>query len=282
MPSFLAINGLEVCALVDSGFTIESADIRTTGVAADGTRQGAFVLQKFAISFSTDYLESDVGVALRDWISGRGHQWSFTVSYNGSATASLSSDDGGLKFTGATTGNTSAKFGNHHLIVHPSGSGVATATFGASRNWSVGLWHRPHGGSWDFYAVTYDGTETYWTATGTTSSMFPFFTITDTSETLVLTLQGENTAGSSATASYDSVRILPYALTSDMIDALVARTAELPTPPFVYIEGSCLPDYADEIQAEGVVKDTTLYQAVVGSPTVFQSAKQLKVSLLVK
>jgi hypothetical protein len=276
MP-WLTINGLEVDARESGGFQIQDESIRTFKTAADGSIQGTFVKERFSIDFKSDYLSPDDGNALIGWITGRGHQWSFTVALS-TSTPSIYSDDGGLKFTGATTGDTSAKFGSHHLIVHPSGSGVATATFGSERNWSVALWHRPQGGSWDFYAVTSKaGVEAYYTVTGVTANMFPFFAVTAASGFLRLTLQGENTSGSSATASYDSVRMVPYALTDDMVSALAARTAECPAPPYIGLDGDSLSDYNSEIEGYGVI--SSVDHTVISQAGVKVNAKTLSVKL---
>lgn len=293
--SFLDLNGLAVDVDVD-GFDRDYTDIQSFGRSEGLTFEGAFFAQKREWKFSVPWTPAEhAAISVRDWIKGRGHYWQFQRVDGTTIRFNKFSSEGGPGFNTNITNGT-ARF----TAVSPSCplwgalvtfglTSTVTVAFGSDGRYSISLWKNdwgvPTGASWKLCSVTFDGATQRFFAPGSlvTTSFSSWLTISAVSGALSVSLLGKNTAGASSNAFYDKLWIVPYSLSTTMINAREARTITAqfePAFPYVEMDGDCLEDVFP-IAIKGFVESEEMTQVMTSTPAI-SNARCLKVHLIEK
>lgn len=281
--AFLTINGLNVDAFIED-FQRDAADLQTFDRMASLSFGGAVYATKREWTFKTPFdLKESTVMSLRDWIKGRGHYWTFQRVDGATTRFNRYSADGGPGFdTDAVAGTTRfTSTGVWGMHVGASDAATAVAGFGSEGRYSVSLFKKMTTATWRMCTAVYDGsTLTYYAGlTGTAvTTAFAWMSLSASSGTLSVTLQGLTDAGASAVAPYDKVWVVPYALTTAMMAARLARahTAQFePAFPYVEMAGTHMEDL-NGIAVKGFVESD------VAVPVTGGIARQLAIKLVEK
>lgn len=293
--AFLRINGLDVSAMVDD---FELLDVSVEGYerTVSDSLEGVTYAVKKQITFTTEPLTRADAVAIEGWVRGRGHYWSFSRTDAATTRFSLNSNEGGLTFSTGTSG-ASGFFGAHSLQVDNAASRTATAQFGSNGDWTIAF-YTANGSSPDFIATTVKslaGTRTNSLA-GVSVATIACISVTAASGFLEVRLRGRlaSTPLTSATASFDELRVMPYSVTTAMLGAL-QTTSWIPTGgpalmPYVTVSGDALQN-ADidatstgepgPITMKGFVESFQVEPMVIGGAFTY-NGRRLRVKLVEK
>lgn len=244
--SFVKINGLDVDVDRDGGLDRSYADVEYYERSEGMTLEGCTHREVREYSFSVPVVRTDAGnQALRGWIKGRGHHWTFERVDGATTRFTKFPTDGGPGFGSSSTLSSTSKFGTWGISVGLGLTSTASVSFGSEDRYSVSVWKRDSGGTYVLCTVVADGTTTtsYAGAAGTaTTTAFAWLTLSAASGHLGVGLIGKNQAGTDAAAIYDGLMVVPYALTTTQLAARNARTVAEPAFPYVELDGDCLED----------------------------------------
>lgn len=244
--SFLTINGLDVDAFIEN-FDRTYDDVQTFDRSEGTTYEGALYATKRSWAFETPWDGSVLkNVSIRDWCKGRGHYFTFDRVDGATTRFNKYSAEGGPGFSANFTAGTPAKFGSWAASCASGFTSAVTASFGSDNRYSASLWKRDSANAYILTSVVSDGATVryYAGADGkTVTTAFAWATVTAVSGYLSLTLTGKDQTGGAATANYDGLMMVPYALTTTQLAARNART--LAEPVFPYVEGTG--DFIDDL-----------------------------------
>jgi hypothetical protein len=278
--SFLTINGLDVDAYYDN-FHRTYKDLQTFDRSEGMTFEGALYASKREWSFDMPWETSSLkAIAVRDWIKGRGHYWTFERGDGATTRFNKYSAEGGPGFGTNISGYTPSKFGSWAALVPNNLTSTVTATFGSEGRYSAAIWKRDSTNTYIHTAAVYDGaTLRYYAGAAGVTTAWAWGSLTAASGFLTFTLQGKDQSGSAATALYDGAMLLPYALTTTQIIARNARTTAEPNFPYVEAIGDFNEDL-NPITLKCFVDDEPMKQATVAGTAV--PARMLKIHLVEK
>lgn len=261
--SYVTLNSLDMGVSEQDGFDRGYADVESFGRSEGLTLEGTMYREVREFSFTVPVVYTDQEIqALRGWVKGRGHYFNFERVDGATTRFSRYSNDGGPGFGAGTTAGTAtfAKYGTWCLKLPGGDDSVVTAGFGSEDRYSVCVWKRESGGTYRLCTVVADGTSTtsYSGATGMgATTAFSWWTVTAASGSLSVRLFGKNEAGTTASAFYDGLLMVPYALTTPQLEALNGRTTALPTFPYVELDGLCLEDLQPMVVKGTVASEET-------------------------
>lgn len=258
----LTINGLQirVTALSD-----QTMNIGSRSDSVNGRRRNGVLARKRSWSAAGNLVDKSTMDALRVWVAGEGHSWSFEDDGGSDTNAGLYSSTGiGPQAGGGTFSRdaTQHKFGASSLLV---GSGSTCSYFvGAQAKsvpFTISIW-KLVSTAWIHYAIVHDGAGNF---TQYKSGALHTPTGSDDIEkwmdinigTGVVSLLGKNIAGTVTAANYDDMRFIPASITTAMIAALAnaARTTAYPALPIVEMSGTALNSEVVEVCA--YIEDAT-------------------------
>ena len=276
--SFLDVNGLAVDAYLDD-FERSTSDVQAFARSEGLTLEGALYAAKREWNFTVPW--ETVGertTALTGWVKARGHHYTFERVDGATTKFNRYSTDGGPGFDTSVTAHAASKFGTWSGKVNSGGASTVSVTFGSDGRYSVSAWRRIAATSAAFSLFSYvnDGATTRFFLGSSVASSLAWATATAASGYLSLSLEGKNDAGSSATALFDGLMLVPYALTTQQLVARVARTAAEPPFPYIELDGDCLEDL-NPVTVKGFVLAESMTQA---NKNGTQNARSLKISFI--
>lgn len=241
--AFLRVNGLEISAQV-AGFGLNDESVDNYSRSVSDSMEGITYSVKKNYEFETVPLQLDEAHALEGWLRGIGHLWSFSRRDPATTRFTRTSADAGLILSSGTVA-TDAVYGSHALMVLSAATSTATASFGAEGDWSIFGYQKVGTATYSSYAVRSRNGVVEAFQAGASVATVRFVALSASSGYLGMALLGRNNAGSSATALYDNVAMVPYALTDSMVTSLASCYYGMPTtgpakPPFVTITGDAL------------------------------------------
>lgn len=257
------LNGWDVQALVAGGGS-STDDVEKFERSEGTTLEGTTYARKRKWSFKLSPTMTDAELeATRGWVQGNFWHWNFSRLDTSTLRFNAYEDGGGVGFvatsgsiTGAVTTRFSTSSAGWGMLLTSAGNAAVTLTFsGASGfRWSWGAWKWITANTHHWCVSTYDGATTrYLTGveTGTTATTaFAWSTVGVASGYFSLNLEGQNTSGTNATATYDAVFVAPFAMTQGQADALAARTTAIPAPPYLAFDGG-LNERLSEVVVKG-------------------------------
>lgn len=243
MPS-LTLNGLTIRI---TAFSENTVNIGARTDSINGRRRNGVLARKRSWSAAGNLVNKPTMDALRCWIAGEGHSWSFEDDGESDTNAGLYSSTGiGPQAGGGTYSRdaTQHKFGASSLLV--SSGSTCSYFIGAQAKsvpFTIALW-KLVSSTWTHYAITHDGEGNFTqyksgsVHTPSGSDDIELWLDINTG-TGVVGLKGKNIAGTNAAANYDDLRFIPQVITAGMISALAdnARTTAYPDYPAVQISG---------------------------------------------
>lgn len=239
--AFIRLDGWDPTVLID-GFDHEDESVESFSRAVSDDYVGVTYSEKQGYSFMTRPVGPVDAESIAGWVRGRGHRWRFQTTSNGTTAFTLGSADSGLTLT-AGSANADGLFGSNGLLLNSGATSCATAAFGSEGNWTAQLYHRVSGGSFVSYVIrSKSGVVDFWASAATTAGV-SVATVSAASGFLGLSLLGRNSAGTNATAQFDGVRLVPYALLDSQIASLATPFLGLPSsgfskPPYVVVTGT--------------------------------------------
>lgn len=258
---FLSLNDLEYDVSVDD-LDVDYVDASSFARSENLTLDGVTYREVREWSFEVPVWDSGrVAEAYRGWLKGRGHYWTFQRVDGSTTRFNKYSADGGPGFDFNLTGATAslAKFGSWAMMVHSGDTSSVTVGFGSEGRYSISLWKRDSGGTHVLCSAVYDGATTIYKAgadgNGVTTA-FAWCTLSAASGSLGIGLQGENQSGTSATAVYSGLMVVPYALTTAQLTARNGRTTAEPAFPYLELDGDFNEDLSP-ILVKGFVESET-------------------------
>jgi hypothetical protein len=275
MP-FLALNGLEIDVDRSDSVDRDYADAqdfdRSAGTTIEGTHYRE--LREFGFTIPVQKTSQEIQ-SQRGWIKGRGHHYTFEYLDGATTRFNRFSTDGGPGFnTNLTATAVTVKFGTWAAKVNSGGTSVANFGFGSEDRYSVSVWRTCSSQSYQLCTVVANGTTTTSYVGTVATTAFPWLTLSAASGSLALTLKGTRVDGStSATATYDGLMVVPYALTTNQLSARGARTSAEPRFPFVELSGDVL-EGTGSIVVKGTVESDMIEQVTErGTVTNMRVAK---------
>ena len=215
MPALLTVNGWEL-PIMDGAFKVTDVEIGSrSGAYSGASRDARRAIGKqitCTVALQTDLLSEP----LEDLIRGRGHHFPFDTTLFADGTG-VGPESGYSAVLGSAA--PAPKYGTQRLQVTSASSisWIVDAPYdAASGSGSFTLmWWFYNGASWDhyIYSESPSGAALYKNGAYDSAGLTGNVTATVNSDgELTVTLEGQNVAGANATAYYDDLVILPFAL----------------------------------------------------------------------